>query len=83
MLSEEGWYPVLREQWQAAGVECELTREEWDMLVAPAVGDKLPNIRRYDTSKPVGLSNIWVVGRKGEVLFDGKEHVLKSLGYIL
>ena len=83
MLKEEGWYPVLVEQWKAGKIEYDLSREEWNEIVAPKVGDSLPNIRRYDPGKPVSIDNIWVVSTKGTVLFDGKEHKLKELGYML
>lgn len=82
ILDEKGWYPILREQWIRMGLDVQLTVEEWDEHIATVLGDRTPNIRRYNPSGPISLGNITVLAGKSTV-FDGMEYSLKALGYAL
>lgn len=84
----EGWYDHLKTHWyqkgHSKGGGIELTKEQWTEVVWPALKGRIPIVRRYDTSGPISLENIYVLqsGTKN-VLFDGKEWKLKELGYTL
>jgi hypothetical protein len=82
----EGWYTYLTAGWRRRKVEVDLTLEEFTTVVWPALGGRIPIFYRYDTTKPLSLSNIWVEeseSREKRVLFDGMEHTLKASGYSL
>lgn len=80
----EGWYDHLKVHWYQKALKIELTKEEWTNIVWPALEGRIPIVRRYDTSGPISLGNIYVLqsGTK-RILFDGKEWYLRDRGYIL
>lgn len=83
LLRQGGWFALLKKGWDKAGVPVEVTAEEWNEAVGSLV-DYVPVVGRYDTSLGVRLDNVIVRSRdSGEVLFDGKEWLLRSSGYIL
>jgi hypothetical protein len=62
----------------------EITLEDYTQYVHEKVVGKICIIRRHDTKKPYTLDNtLWVEQDTGLVLFDGTEHKLRLLGYIL
>lgn len=83
LSSPEGWYEYLIFEWKKDKVDF-FTREEWLEVIWPALGGKVPYFNRYDTKKGFTLDNV-VVYETGtrKVLFDGKEHLLRKMGYIL
>ena len=77
----EGRWPWLKER---HGKLLLISREEWDENVELALGESWIEVRRYDTSKPLSLENIYVLDMDSqELLWDGAEHRLRELGYIL
>lgn len=80
----EGWYTHLKTHWYQKAHKIEMTKEEWTDVVWPCLQGRIPIVRRYDTSGPISLGNIYVLqsGTKN-VLFDGKEWKLKEMGYAL
>lgn len=82
MLDENGWFPLLQEQWKRAKLEVELTEDQWNEHIAPWLGDSTPQIHRYDPTRGISLANIWIT-TGSRTVFDGVEFVMKSKGYIL
>lgn len=87
LLSEgaEGWWKHIRGHWYQKSVPVEMTKEEWTDIVWPALKGRIPVIRRYNQNGPISVENIYIVesGTRNNILFDGKEYVLRSQGYIL
>lgn len=87
VLGDKGWYPLLAEQWRRAGLQVLLTQEEWDTFILPELGERTPNVHRYDATGAIELGNIWVTARSvrgsTSTVFDGMEFKLRSDGYIL
>lgn len=82
------YYAYLRGRWVAKGRGWEIDEEEWLQHVQPTIPKGMfIEVRRYDVSKPASLDNIIVYcvsgTSLGAVLFDGKEHALRSMGAIL
>lgn len=86
-VKRDGWWDVLRRTWTHASAikpDWNIGREEWDAAVGDSIGEAIPVIHRYDTKKPWTLSNVYVLdSRTRAVLFDGAEHTMRSLGYML
>lgn len=79
-----GWYRYLRKQWLQQKIKVELTEEQFAEVLWPVIDGYVFSVRRYDFKKGIDLHNIWVEDiDTGNVLFDGKEHVLRELGMIL
>lgn len=78
------YYEYFSRRWKNRGRKWEITREEWDTHIQPAIpGGELIALERLDTSLPTTLSNLIVYNSNRDVLFDGNEYKMKSLGYIL
>lgn len=83
LLEEGGWYGILHELWTRAELDIEVTREEWEEAVG-TLDDVYPMVTRYDRSVGIRLDNVLVRDRDTlQVVFDGKEHLLRKHGYIL
>ena len=79
----EGWYAHVILKWDQRGIP-HFTLEEWLEVIYPLLEGRVPYFTRYDTGKGYVLDNILVREDKtGDVVFDGKEWLLKKLGYIL
>ena len=84
LTTPEGWWAYLAAGWHRRKVTVLLTEEEFVNTLWPAVAGRLFVIQRYDSKLPIALDNIYALRTaSGEVLFDGKEHKLRTLGYIL
>lgn len=83
-MGAEGWWTYQRRMWWQKKVPVTLSKEEWCETVYPTFKGNVPVIRRYSTAKPIALDNLLVTasGSK-DVLFDGKEYLLRKEGYIL
>ena len=85
--SAAGWWKVLR----LKNIKNTELKEGWNISLEEfkeAVGDSLkgyvPVICRYDTRKPWELHNIYIMDSSTRaIVFDGAEHKMRSLGYIL
>lgn len=94
LLEGESWELVL-DYWTRTKMAYRISREEWMEHVDPLVRGRVFVVNRYNTKKPISLDNIIVRSAVGcrsrrdvntavdEVLFDGKEFLLKEMGYIL
>lgn len=84
LSTAEGWWEHITASWKRKKQEVLLTEDEWHNVLWPAVQDHVFIIHRYDPHRAISLDNIYAVRTAtGEVLFDGKEHLLRTLGYIL
>jgi hypothetical protein len=87
LSTPEGWWEYLNIAWdKRPDVKVELTYDEFVEYIYPVTAGVglVFVVLRYDTNKPVRLDNIYIKDTKSRrVLFDGKEHVLRSLGYII
>lgn len=80
----EGWWEYLTYHWKIRKQKVDMTFEEWESALYPAVAGSVFVLQRYDSKLPIALDNVYAVRTaNGEVLFDGKEHKLRTLGYIL
>lgn len=81
----EGWWKYLTQMWQRKKVEVEMTYDEWNEHIWSQLDGRVPVINRYQTRKPISLGNVYVTesGNHKNVLFDGKEHLLREMGCIL
>lgn len=85
------YYAYLRGRWKVKGRGWEITEEEWLQHIQPCIPKGVVvELRRYDTSQPARLDNVIVYNISspegeglGDVLFDGKEYALRSMGAIL
>lgn len=83
LLEGDGW-GLVHDYWHRTCKEYTLTQEEWMEFVEPGVVGKMFYVNRYDTTKPYTIENLIVrESSTRKVLFDGMEHKLKSLGYML
>lgn len=81
LSTPEGWYAWVTKKWK--GVE-HFTLEEWLGVIWPAMDGRVPYFTRYDTGRGYTLDNLLVREDKtGDVIFDGKEYLLRRLGYII
>ena len=77
----EGRWPWLKDK---HGKLLLISREEWNEYVELALGESWIEIRRYDTSKGLSLENIYILDYENQkLLWDGAEHRLRELGYIV
>ena len=87
LVDNEGWYPIVTRGWREQGLDVQLTREEWDEHIQPILKEKglVPFMKRYKTSdKVIRLDNIMIYSRTSKKpIFDGAEHHLRMMGYIL
>jgi hypothetical protein len=84
LTSAEGWWEHVSGSWKRKGLKVEVTGEEWKEAVWPVVEGRLFITYRYNCKEPMSLKNMIVKDTEdGAVLFDGKEHELKKLGYCL
>lgn len=84
LTTAEGWWEYLTAGWRRRKAPYTLSEQEFVETLWPAVAGRLFVIQRYDSKLPIALDNIYAVRTgTGEVLFDGKEHKLRTLGYIL
>lgn len=84
LTTPEGWWVYLVEGWRDHKVPVRMTEGEWTREVYPLLDGKLPVIQRYDVTEPISLGNIYVVDSDTrDVLFDGKEYLLKAGGWCL
>lgn len=81
----EGWWKYLTTMWHRKKVEVTMTFEEWDKVIWPLLQGRVPVIHRYQTRKPIALDNVYITESDDHknVLFDGKEHSLRQMGYML
>lgn len=80
----EGWWEYLTYHWKIRKQKVDMTFEEWESALYPAVAGSVFVLQRYDSKLPIALDNVYAVRTaNGEVLFDGKEWKLRELGYIL
>jgi hypothetical protein len=78
------YYEYFSRRWKHRGRKWLITEEEWDTHIQPTIPEgELIALERLDTSVPTTLSNLIVYNSNREVLFDGNEYKMKSLGYIL
>lgn len=84
-LTQDNYYKYVSGRWKRKKRQWVITEEEWLTYVQPTIPvGCIIELRRYDTGKPTDLGNIIVYNASnGDVLFDGKEHLLSSLGYCL
>lgn len=84
LTTPEGWWVYLMEGWRDNKIPVRMTEEEWTGEVYPLLDGRLPIIQRYDVTGPISLGNVYVVDSDTRaVLFDGKEHLLRKMGYCL
>lgn len=82
-LREEGWYGLLKADWEKRGISWEIGPEEWQEAVG-SLDAHVPLVTRYASSLGVTLDNVLIRDRDTlEVLFCGKEHKLRKMGYII
>jgi hypothetical protein len=83
LTTPEGWYEHVTYKWKREG-HTMFTLDEWVNVIWPDLGGRVPYFNRYDTGKGFTLDNV-VVYEAGtnKVLFDGMEHRMKKLGYLL
>lgn len=80
-VPEKGWWKHVHEKMRG---ELKISREQWDEHIALSLGDEEPQLYRYDLKKGFTLDNVWIVSRETHaVLWDGKEAIMRELGYIL
>lgn len=83
LTTPEGWYAYVTRKWKVRDIP-HFSLEEWTETIYPLLGGRVPYFSRYSTKKGFTLENTLVRATgTGEVIFDGKEHVLRKLGYIL
>lgn len=82
---EGNYYAYLAGRWKRRGRPLLMTEEEWLEHVQPCIPKGIVvELRRYVPKQGASLDNIVVYNAgTGEVLFDGKEWLLKQKGYIL
>lgn len=89
LVSDKGWYDIIKGGWERWGWTVHITREEWATHIEPLLVGRVPYTERYNTSNPViTLAGIMIfdktdTGRLRKPLFDGAEFHLKQLGYTL
>lgn len=84
LTTAEGWWEHITSSWKRKKQTVLLTEDEWHNVLWPALAGHVFIVQRYDPAKPISLDNIYVTRTAtGEVLFDGKEHLLRMLGYVL
>ena len=82
LSTPEGWWEYLTTSWKRKKIPVDMTEEEWLEVVWPTLKGRVPLFARYDTNRGIALDNIYVRDNRNlKVLFDGKEHLLKTLGY--
>jgi hypothetical protein len=81
----EGWYEHSLWLWGRRKIPVKLSFEEYRDVIYPLFAEtgKLPVMKRYRTDRAVTLCNLLVFSTDRELLFDGQEHRMKELGYIL
>lgn len=80
----EGWWEVARKGWERHGIPVEMTEQEFCEVVYPAFYPHVPVFFRLDKGKGWSLDNLLVRDTETrKVLFDGNEHTLKLLGFVL
>ena len=82
---EGNYYAYLAGRWKRRGRPLLMTEEEWLEHVQPCIPKGIVvELRRYIPKQGASLDNIVVYNAgTGEVLFDGKEWLLKQQGHIL
>lgn len=82
-----GWWDLIRRKGATSWSEkpgWRIGKEEFVKAVGNSLDGSLPVVGRYDTARLWTLDNIIIRDSETRaVLFDGKEHKLKSLGYCL
>lgn len=80
------WYKWLsRESTRSANKQrpgWKITEEEFREFIWPALAGRIPVIQRYDKDGYWSLHNTWW-SVEGKAVFDGKEHLLRELGYTI
>lgn len=79
------YYEYFSRRWKNKGRKWLITEEEWLAYVQPMIPEGcVISLQRYDTQLATTLDNLLVYNSDGgSVLFDGKEHQLRVLGYSL
>lgn len=86
LTTPEGWWEFVRMGWIRRGLEVGITKEQFVEKLYPLWGEKgyVPVFKRINTGrKKVTLEGLIVYETGGKVLFDGSEHRMQRLGYIL
>lgn len=84
LRTPEGWWAHINKLWRQSKVPVQLTLEEWVSVVWPALDGNVPVITRYNPGLPIQLDNLLIYkSNTRDVLFDGKEYHLRTLGFIL
>lgn len=84
LTTARGWWEYLNRNWRWLKTPVELTEEEWNEVLYPAIYPRVPVFFRYDAKQPIRLDNLVVKDTETrEVLFDGKEWLLRKQGYVL
>ena len=82
-----GWWDVCRRRsassW-AVKADWTIGKEEWEQAMQDSLEDVVPVLIRYNSKQPWTLDNIYIVNSESRaVVFDGKEHKLRMLGFII
>ncbi len=91
LSTAEGWWKEQSLVWynetkkkRSTSHPSTITKEEFCEVLYPAFEGRIPIFKRFDTTKGVSVDNLYIVDvDTGKVLFDGAEHSLRCLGYIL
>ncbi len=85
LKTPEGWWEFVMRGWKKRkGVIVYLTYEEFVEHVYPWIEKgHVPVFRRLNPNRGLSLDNLLVRDTHGKVLFDGSQHKLERLGYVL
>jgi hypothetical protein len=79
----KGMYSLVVLDWRKKGKPF-LSLEEWETVLYPLLDGRVPSFTRYDTEEGFTLENTVMADLDtGNIIFDGKEYILRKLGYIL
>lgn len=81
LAADGSWYEYYLGEWKKRGFQVELPQAEWDEVVRPLIGDRIPTVVRLNTGKPVALYNLIIKDSETkETIFDGTDWMLNKLG---
>lgn len=78
----KGMFGIVTKTWGKRRIE-HFSLEEWLTRLYPRLDGRVPSFTRYDTGKGYTLDNMVMRDETGTVVWDGKEELLRELGYIL